>query len=148
MRGRTFVAGFLAFVAIFAAGLVWAQFFAYYERQQGVGALTIAGEVVPVADYDGIDSTSSPLKLRGCFRIDPASVARLDPPRAPEATPLTPPFWFRCFDAGALTADIVSGAAQAYDIGRNQPEGFDLMLAVYPDGRGFVWRQLNERYAD
>ena len=23
--------------------------------------------------------------------------------------------------------------------------GFDLMLAVYPDGRGYVWRQLNEQ---
>lgn len=148
MSGRILVLGLLAFTAVFAAVLVWTQFFAYYERQSGVGALTIAGEVVPVADYDGIDSTSSPLKLRGCFRIDPAWVARLDPPPAPQATPLTPPFWFRCFDAGALTADLAAGTAVAYDIGRDQPEGFDLMLAVYPDGRGYVWRQLNERFSD
>lgn len=148
MRGRTLVLGFLVFVAIFAAGLIWAQFFAYYERQRGVGALTISGEVVPVSDYDGIDSGSSPLKLRGCLRIDPATVARLAPPPAPQATPLTPPFWFRCFDAGRLTADLASGAARAFAIGPDQPEGFDLMLAVYPDGRGYVWRQLNARYAD
>ncbi len=148
MRGRTLVIGFLVFVAVFAAGLIWTQFFAYYERQKGVDALTIAGAVVPVADYDGIDSTSSALKLRGCLKIDPAQVARLAPPAAPQATPLNPPFWFRCFDAGALTDDLASGAALAYDIGRDQPEGFDLMLAVYPDGRGYLWRQLNERYAD
>lgn len=148
MRGRTLVIGFLVFVAVFLAGLVWTQFFAYYERQSGVGALAIMGEAVPVADYDGIDSASSPLKLRGCLTIDPDWIARLAPPAAPDATPLNAPFWFRCFRAGVLTGDLASGVARAYDIGRNQPAGFDLMLAVYPDGRGYVWRQLNARYAD
>jgi hypothetical protein len=148
MRGRTLVVAFLVFAALFAAGLVWTQFFAYYERQAGIGALDIAGASVPVSGYEGIASASSPLKLRACLRIDPAAVARLDLPPAPEATPLTAPFWFRCFDAGRLTTDLASGAARAYAIGRNAPEGFDLMLAVYPDGRGYVWRQLNERYAE
>ena len=101
---------------------------------------------MPIAGYDGIDAATSPLKLRGCFRIDPAAVAALAP--APQATPLTPPFWFRCFDAGRLTADLASGAARAYDIATDQPEGFDLMLAVYPDGRGYAWRQRNGRHAD
>jgi Family of unknown function (DUF6446) len=146
MRGRTLVICFLGFVAIFVAGLVWTQFFAYYERQKGIDTLTVSGEEVPVADYVGIESASSPLKLRGCFAIDPAAVARLAPPAAPRATPLNAPFWFRCFDAGRLTADLAAGDARAYDIGRDHPEGFDLMLAVYPDGRGYVWRQLNERF--
>ena len=144
MRGRTLIVGFLVFLAVFAAGLVWAQFFAYYERQRGVGSLAIAGEEVPVAGYDGLDSASSPLKLRGCFRIDPALLARLAPPAAPEATPLTAPFWFRCYDAAALTADLAAGAARAYAIARDEPEGFDIMLAVYPDGRAYLWRQLND----
>ncbi len=148
MRGRTLVIGFLVFVALFFAGLVWTQFFAYYEREQDIGALSIMGEDVPVADYRGIASASSPLKLRGCLTIDPAAIARLAPPPAPQATPLNPPFWFRCFDAGALTADLAAGTARAYDIGRDQPEGFDRMLAVYPDGRAYVWRQLNDRFAD
>ena len=148
MRGRTLILGFLAFVALFLAGLVWTQLFAYYERQTGINALSIIGEPVPVAGYDGIDSTSSPLKLRACLTIDPAAVARLAPPPAPQATPLNPPFWFRCFDAGRLTADLAAGTARAYDIGRDDPAGFGLMLAVYPDGRAFVWRQLTERYAD
>jgi hypothetical protein len=146
MRGRTLVIGFLVFVAVFAAGLVWTQFFAYYQRQDGVAALTIAGATVPVADYTGIDSTSSPLKRRGCFSIDPAAVAGLAP--ATDATPLTAPFWFRCFSAGRLTGDLAAGAATAYHIGRNQPAGFDLMLAVYPDGRGYLWRQLNGDFAE
>ena len=84
MSGRRLVIGFLAFLAVFAAALVWFQFFAFYERQEGVGALTIDGVVVPVAGYDGIDSTSSPLKLRGCLAIDPRALANLAP--APDAS--------------------------------------------------------------
>jgi hypothetical protein len=147
VRGSVLILVFLAFTLIFVAALVWTQLFAFYERETDVETLTISGQPVPVADYDGIDAATSPLKRRGCFRIDPAAVARLAPPPAPQATPLTAPFWFRCFDAGQLTDDLASGAATAYDIGRDQPEGFDLMLAVYPDGRGFLWRQINDRFA-
>jgi Family of unknown function (DUF6446) len=145
MSGRRLILGFAGFLAVFLAGLIWFQYFAFYERQHGVGALTIDGAVVPVADYAGVDSASSPLKLRGCMRIDPAAVARLRP--AKDATPLTPPFWVRCFDAGRLTGDLASGAARAYAIGRDAPAGFDLMLAVYPDGRAYLWRQLGAEYA-
>ena len=144
MSGRTLILAFAAFLAVFSAALAWFQFYAFYERQHGIGALVIAGEVVPIADYDGIDSTSSPLKLRGCFRMDPTTVADLEP--AADATPLLAPFWFRCFRAGALTTDIAAGAASAYRIAEDEPAGFDLMLAVYPDGRGYFWRQLNERF--
>jgi hypothetical protein len=145
MSGTRLVAGFLVFLAIFAAALIYFQFFAYYERIRGVETLTIAGEAVPIEDYVGIDAASSPLKLRGCFRIDPALVAGL--PEAGSATPLTPPPWFRCFDARSLSDDLASGAAHAFRIGRETPEGFDLLIAVYPDGRGFLWRQLATRFA-
>ena len=119
MNGRRLVLVFLAFLALFAVALVWFQEFAYYERQHGVGALTIAGQSVPVAGYDGIDAASSPLKLRGCFRIDPAAVATLAP--ATDATPLNAPFWFRCFRAGALTGDLAAGTARAYRIAADAP---------------------------
>jgi Family of unknown function (DUF6446) len=136
--------GLLAFTALFAAALVWFQFFAFYERQRGVGAVRIAGEAVPVADYDGIDASSSPLKLRACMRLDAHALDGVAP--AADATPLVPPFWFRCFDARRLTADLASGAARAYAIGTDSPPGFELMLAVYPDGRGYLWRQLGPEY--
>jgi hypothetical protein len=140
MSGRRLVTGFLAFLLVFAAGLVWFQEFAFYQRQSGLGTLTIAGTAVPVAGYQGIDAGTSPLKLRACLTLDPGAVAGLDP--APEATPLVPPFWFRCFDARGLTRDLAAGRARAYAIGHGQPAGIDLMLAVYPDGRGYLWRQL------
>jgi hypothetical protein len=140
MSGRLLVIGFLAFLALFVAALVWAQVFAFYHRE------TAAPELVPfpVADYRGIDASSSPLKLRGCFRLDPAAAAGLAP--APDATPLVAPFWFRCFDAGELADDLAAGAATAYAVARDAPPGFDLMLAAYPDGRGYLWRQLNDRF--
>ncbi len=144
MSGRRLILLFAAFLAVFAAALVWFQLFAYYQRQRDVGAIAIAGESVPVAGYDGIDAATSPLKLRACFRIDPAATAGLAP--AADATPLTAPFWFRCFSAGRLTRDLEAGAATAFRIARDDPSGFDLMLAVYPDGRGYLWRQLNARF--
>lgn len=142
--GRGLVIGFLAFLAVFMAALVWFQFFAYYQRVSGVESLDVAGEAAPIAEYTGIEASSSPLKLRGCFRADPAAFAAAEP--APDAAPLNAPFWFECFDAGAISRDLASGAATARRLASDEPAGFDAMVALYPDGRGFLWRQLNERY--
>ena len=81
MSGRRLVIGFLAFLAVFAAALVWFQFFAFYERQQGVGALTIDGVVVPVAGYDGIDSDLLAAEAPRMPRDRPAPPSRPSPPR-------------------------------------------------------------------
>ncbi len=144
MNGRRLVLVFLGFLLLFVAALVWFQFFAFYERHHDVVALPVPGKSIAISDYDGIDATSSPLKLRGCFRIDPVSVVSL--PVAPDATPLVAPFWFGCFDARALTRDIAAGKATAHLVARDTPDGFDMMIAVYPDGRGYLWRQLNARF--
>ncbi len=146
MRGRPLMIGLIAFTALFAAALYYAQVFAWYERSSGVGALRVGSEVVPIADYQGIDATSSPLKLRGCFRADPASFAAATP--APEAEPLTAPFWFRCFDARTIGADLAAGRATALALEYDTPPGFDVVVALYPDGRGYLWRRLNARYTD
>ena len=44
MNGRRLMIGLLAFTALFAAALIWFQFFAYYQRQHGLDALTVAGD--------------------------------------------------------------------------------------------------------
>ena len=146
MSGRRLVQGFLVFLVVFVAALIWTQFFAYYHRVTGIEALDVAGRDVPVSGYQGIDGTSSPLKLRGCMLLETSALMGLPP--AVDAAPLTAPFWFRCFDARQLGEDIASGAATAYAAARDTPEGFDRMLAVYPDGRAYLWRQLNARYSD
>jgi hypothetical protein len=146
MSGWRLMIGMLVFVAIFAAALVWFQFFAYYSRQQGEAVLDLGGESVTLRDLDQIDATSSPLKLRACFRAEPGVFAALA--AAPDPTPLTPPPWFDCFDAGRITADLAAGRARAHLAAEDNPPGFDLLIAAYPDGRGFMWRQLNRRFSE
>ena len=92
MRGRTLVIGFLVSRAVFAAGLVWTQFFAYYQRQDGV-AFTIAGATVPVADYTGIDLDLVAAQAPRLLQHRPGR-RRRPRPGATDATLLTAPFWF------------------------------------------------------
>ena len=63
-------------------------------------------------------------------------------------TPLIGPSWFDCFDAGTLTEDLEGGAAAAFLGQRNIKPGVDRVVAVYPDGRGFAWNQLNGSIGD
>ena len=112
MSGRRLILGFVGFLVVFAAALIWFQFFAFYQRQSDIETISIDGRTVRVTGYQGIDASSSPLKLRACFRMDPADVANLAP--ATDATPLV-----------------------------GHPAGFDTLIAIYPDGEGYLWRQLN-----
>jgi hypothetical protein len=136
--------GFLAVVAVFAAALVYFQFFAFYERSAGLTALEAGGRAIPVTEWEGIDAGTSPLKRRACFRADPADFADFEP--APDAEPLVAPFWFRCFDARTIAGDLAAGRAVAHVLERDAPAGFDLMAAVYPDGRVYLWRQLGAAF--
>lgn len=146
MKGRPLVIGFLVFLAIFAGALIYYQFYAFYDRTDRYPPLEIDGALVALEGYEGISAVSSPLKLRGCFHVDPQAVAAL--PVAEDPTPLTPPPWFRCFDVESLQKAIDGGDATAYLLAAEAPEGFDVMLAVYPDGRGYLWRQLASRFKD
>ncbi|MSU90098.1 histidine kinase [Rhodobacteraceae bacterium 2CG4] len=146
MPGRIFVGALLLFVAVFGAALFWFQTYAYYERVTGLGSIAVSGREIPVRDYQGIDATSSGLKLRGCFTADPAAFDGL--PRAEAAEPLTPPFWFDCFPTDRLAHDLQAGTATAYLAATEEFDGIDRIVAVYPDGRAFQWRQLNERFAN
>jgi hypothetical protein len=130
----------LGFAALFGAGLWYAQVYAYYDRVDGLSAITAGGRSVPVRDYRGLDGTSSPLKLRGCFTVDPAALAGLPP--APDAVPLSTPGWFHCFDAPALGAALLAGRAQAVRAARDEPPGFDRIIVHFPDGRAYQWRQV------
>ena len=146
MSGRWLMIGMLAFVALFGAALVYFQYFAFYDRTTSFGPMALDGSELVFEDYEGIDASSSPLKLRGCFRSDADTFTNL--PVAMDATPLTPPPWFGCFDARAISEDISAGRARAYLLASDDLEGFDLVAAVYPDGRGYLWRQLGPKYAD
>ena len=146
MSGRRLILGFLAVLAVFTAALIYFQFFAFYQRDQESAMIEAGGRILPARDLDRIDAETSPLKLRACFRTEPALLRDL--PVAKEPTPLTPPPWFDCFDVGRLSVDIASGKAQAYQLAAGEPEGTVTIVAVYPDGRAYLWRQLAEGYAE
>ena len=149
MTGRAVMIGFLAFTAVFAVALWWFQTRAFYERTQQQ-TVAVAGETYAVSDWQGIDATSSPLKLRACFRLAPEAVAEIagELPPYDGATPLVAPAWFDCFDAGALTRALAEGRATAWIAAAEDRPGADRVLAAYPDGRAYLWRQLTPEFAE
>ncbi|MEM9429927.1 MAG: DUF6446 family protein [Pseudomonadota bacterium] len=147
MSGRVFVVLFAAIAAVFGGALWYFQVHAYYDQIEGVTSLAVAGQDIAVEDYRGIDAATSPNKLRACFRVDPAAFEGM--PSAPEPEPLMPPAWFDCFDARTISDDLAAGEAAAYLAADETPdgaEGYEIlrMIAVYPDGRGYLWRHYRE----
>ena len=66
----------------------------------------------------------------------------------PGAEPLIAPRAFDCFDAKAIGRALETGEAQAF---LSEPEirpGVDRVVAIFPDGRGFAWQQLNGGLAE
>lgn len=140
MSGKRLILGLVAIAAAMGAGLYYALVFAWFVQVDGLPGVTIDGAGVAVADYRGLDGDASPLKLRACFTVDPALVAG---PAAVNPAPLVAPGWFDCFDAAAIGAALEAGQARAV-VAEAAPAGFQRIVAVYPDGRAFMWRQVVE----
>ena len=96
MSGKVFSVSLIVFCLIFGIVLFYFQLFAYYVRVDNLSYIKVNDELIPVQNYQGIDSVSSALKLRGCFTVDPNLFEK--EPIAAMPTPLAAPFWFRCFD--------------------------------------------------
>ena len=93
---------------------------------------------------EGIDADSSPLRYRACFTT-PMSTAMMTETYVlyDDAVPLNAPDWFDCFDATEVGEALESGQALAFMGTENIVYGFDRVVAVMEDGRGFVWHQIN-----
>ncbi|MEM9852053.1 MAG: DUF6446 family protein, partial [Pseudomonadota bacterium] len=141
MSGRVLVSILLAIAAVAGAGLWYTTQYLYYETVTDVDTVTVAGDARPVRDYQGIDADSSPLKLRACFRVDWDYAAARE--GYSSAEPLTAPSWFNCFDARTIAQDLAAGRARVLTAEENDPYGFTTYIAQYPDGRAFLWRQIN-----
>lgn len=135
-----------------AAGgvLYYQQVYAYYEEVAFsadavllTSVSTGKAEPIVVDSFDAIDAISSPLRYRACFET-PLSQAMLTETYvivdAPE--PRVAPGWFDCFDAAQIGADLQSEAIAFMGI-ENVEYGIDRIVAIYPDGRGFAWHQIN-----
>ncbi len=147
MRGRTLLAGAGLVLAVFTAGLWYTQFHAFYEDlpQQ---PLIVQGTEYPVETWQGTDASTSPLKRRVCLTVSGQTAQAISEAAVPAETaePLVAPDWFACFDARQISGDIEAGTAMVYVVGPSAFEGVDDFLALYPDGRGYIWRELQPQY--
>ncbi|WP_040609270.1 DUF6446 family protein [Pseudooceanicola batsensis] len=146
-----FLAALIVVCAIAAgAGVYYTQVYGFYETVEATGAdvvlTTSAGEEerLPHRAFEGIDASSSPIRYRACFVTDRSLDAlSADYVRYPQAEPLQAPGWFDCFDAREIGEALEAGEARAFLSVENVEYGIDRVAAVLPDGRGFVWHQIN-----
>jgi hypothetical protein len=148
MSGKI-VASLIVLIALaVGAGVYYAQVYGYYERVvlDEIRLTTLDGTVepIPASDIEAIDAFSSPIRFRACFTttLTPEELAARYAPY-PEAEPLTGPGWFSCYDADAVGADLAEGGLTGWLGVENFTYGIDRVLAIGPDGRGYVWHQIN-----
>ena len=144
MNGKRFIFLFLSGVVLFTVALFYFQNYAYYDSLEIRQNILFGNKRYQISNYKGIDSKSSGLKLRECFIVD--SLDTIELPKYEKPTPLTAPFWFECFNAKRITKDLEDGKASAFLFEREEFEGIDAVIAIYPDGRSYRWRQLNSKY--
>ncbi|AJE48194.1 DUF6446 family protein [Celeribacter indicus] len=152
MNGKL-VAGFIVVLAVvFGAGLYYFQVYAYYDRLDAaapaaqIHATGFAGasEDILAENFEGIDADTSPIRFRACFTT-PLSLSMMTESFVPyeRPAPLVAPNWFSCFDANRIGEDLEAGKAVAFMGEENIEYGIDRVIAVYPDGRGYAWNQIN-----
>ena len=151
MNGKL-VGGVIVLSALLAGGAIYyLQEYAFYQpvaftpgAEIELTALSGQPEPIPVADLQGIDATSSPLRFRACF------TTTVDQPTLTEgfrvydnATPLNGPSWFDCFDAQKIGAALETGEAIAFLGQADIAPQIDRVVAVFADGRAYAWHQVN-----
>ena len=151
MSGRLVGIVLIALGLIAGVGMYYLQVYAFYDEvalieEGGTVEMRLTGSdgaelPLEVAAFQGVDATSSPIRFRACFTMDPALAETAQP--YGDAVPLVGPGWFDCFDAAELGAALEAGEARAVMGQFNVIYGIDRILAVYPDGRAFAWHQIN-----
>lgn len=155
MSGRLLGIFIVLTALLSGVAIYWIQLYAFYDEVSADDSIRMTNlvtgepEIVLYDSFKGIDADSSPLRYRGCFTTT-MSIAMLTETFEPyeDATPLTAPGWFDCFDAVAIGTALEQGEAVAFLGERNIRDGVDRVVAVFPDGRGFAWHQLNDKYSE
>lgn len=146
-------AGFIVVTAVLAGvAMYWLQVYAFYdavafEPGNEIRLTSVASglpEAILADNVTGIDADSSPLRYRACFTT-PLSQAMLTETYQLYDTPEPTygPGWFDCYDAEAVGEALEKGEALAFLSEPLAAYGMDRVAAVFPDGRGYVWHQIN-----
>lgn len=152
INGKVVGMGIITITTVFAAGVYYAQVYGYYDSvplDAGTVELTPytsdTPEEILFTNFRGIDADSSPIRYRACFETDLSPSFLSESYQTFErAEPRNAPDWFDCFNAAQIGEDLETGTAIALLGQKNFEYGVDRVVAVYPDGRGFVWHQLND----
>ncbi len=159
MNGIRFaIVGILGSALIGGAFMYYNLVYAGYAEltQEQVGEIQLVSVVSGLAEpilsenVKAIDTVtegvrlSGPISFRACFETS-QSQAMLSETYViiDDAIPLNAPNWFDCFNAQDIGKAIEDGGAIAFMSEENISYGVDRVVAVLPDGRGFVWHQLN-----
>ncbi|MEM6409678.1 MAG: DUF6446 family protein [Pseudomonadota bacterium] len=151
MSGKLVGIGLMLVALITAASLYYLQVYHFYEEPVEGGTVELTSiatgqpEEIIADDVISINATSSPIRYRACFTT-PMSQSLLTEAyvEAPGAAPLVAPDWFECFDADEIGTALENGTALAFMGRENHEYGVDRLVAIFDDGRGFVWHQLND----
>ena len=146
-----FLAALIVVCAIGAgAGIYYFQVYGYYEEVPVTGSDVVltrpdgTEEVIDYGRFQAIDAKSSPIRYRACFTASSALGMLVETYAPyPGAEPREAPGWFGCFDADKIGAALESGQAKAFLSVENVHYGIDRVAAVFPDGSGYVWHQIN-----
>ncbi len=152
MTGKSAITSILLSALLAGGGIYYAQVYAFYDQIPPADIkveLTAidSGTPQPIAikNPQAIDSNSSPIRYRACFEtVQSAEELSQSYVAFPKAVPLVAPGWFACFDAAKIGKALETGEARAFLGQRNIEYGIDRVVAVFPDGRGYAWQQLNE----
>jgi hypothetical protein len=149
MNGKIVAGAIVIAAAVAGAVMYYLQVYGFYEPVSATSEIevtTVGGTPEPlfVEGFEGVDAESSPLRFRACFTV-PVSLATLTETYriAERPVPLIGPPWFDCYDAAAIAAALEAGEAVAFVGTPDIRPGVDRIVAVFRDGRGFAWHQLN-----
>ncbi|OWX99307.1 MULTISPECIES: DUF6446 family protein [Thioclava] len=154
MNGKLIGGGIVVIALVFGAVVYYSQEYGYYDEiapgsdAAKVSLMELDGTTQDPLDaegYKGIDADSSPLRYRACFDTDLSIATATETYEVYDRpTPLIGPKWFDCYDAKTIGADLEAGRAVAFLSQHNIHPGVDRVVALYPDGRAYVWHQLND----
>ena len=134
------------------AAMYYLQVYAFYRTvsQNGsndvmlVNKLNAQSEPIAYYEFQAIDSDSSPIRYRACFKTKtPVEALSVKYKVIEEAIPLNAPNWFECFDSQKIGTAIERGEAVSFLSIKNLTYGIDRIVTILPSGQGYAWNQIN-----
>ncbi|SFK82109.1 DUF6446 family protein [Shimia haliotis] len=154
MTGKIIGAVIVLTALVGGVALYWLQVYGFYDTVEASGAkddvqltLLVTGEPEPILyeNFKAIDADSSPIRYRACFTTKMSEALLTETYEMVEhAEPRNAPEWFDCFDAKEIGVALEQGEALAFMGQKEVIYGIDRLVAIMPDGRGFVWHEINE----